>query len=391
MSCNIGDGSTKENQSNTPFLNTGTSVEPATDTKHIITQFIKSIEWELIWEAGILICGLWFIITSLIFGSRLRHSRTEFQPYKKRNVYISDKIVSPCVFGLFPDIYITPYAAKSPNLELILRHEDTHIRHGDHIWSALRIVFVCIFWWNPLIWAAAALSKQDGELACDEAVYARMDRETQVIYAKMLFDTASECRRYSLGLGAGHIKERLLMIGKKKNIFAAFLATAVSLSFLSAAFITPVYANRGIYDSLPQIMSEDNVVNVIADHSFYEDGFLCYSVWFMNGENKVKFGVSVPLDYEEKQYPVVLGCLSKYTSEHCVNISGDDAIGVLYDPGGYGNDGERNAAEGNVSDMITIINLLLKCKFVDESHIILLGSSNDATLAFMKAKQIIDK
>ncbi|MFR5760227.1 MAG: M56 family metallopeptidase [Oscillospiraceae bacterium] len=55
---------------------------------------------------------------------------------------------------------------------LILRHELTHLRHLDPLWSFCRTAAVVAYWWNPLVWLAAIVSKRDAELACDEAVAA---------------------------------------------------------------------------------------------------------------------------------------------------------------------------------------------------------------------------
>ncbi len=49
----------------------------------------------------------------------------------------------------------------------------THARHLDPFWSLLRSVCLAVYWFDPLVWSAAAGSKADGELACDEAVHAR--------------------------------------------------------------------------------------------------------------------------------------------------------------------------------------------------------------------------
>ena len=60
---------------------------------------------------------------------------------------------------------------------MILRHELTHLRHLDFLWSLCRTAAVIVYWWNPFIWLAAICSKRDAELACDEAVAARLSDE----------------------------------------------------------------------------------------------------------------------------------------------------------------------------------------------------------------------
>ncbi|MBS6009934.1 MAG: hypothetical protein KH943_09415, partial [Haemophilus parahaemolyticus] len=40
-----------------------------------------------------------------------------------------------------------------------------HARRRDHIWGGLRCILLCYYWINPLVWAAAFLSKRDCELS----------------------------------------------------------------------------------------------------------------------------------------------------------------------------------------------------------------------------------
>ena len=65
-----------------------------------------------------------------------------------------------------------------------LAHELTHYRHLDHIWSLVRLVCLALWWFHPLVWAAAWLSRRDGELACDEGVLERLGSEHRLPYGR---------------------------------------------------------------------------------------------------------------------------------------------------------------------------------------------------------------
>ena len=103
-------------------------------------------------------------------------------------VYVAEALPSPCLFGLFrPAVYITPSAAADPAvLRHVLAHEYTHFRHGDHIWNVLRGAALAVHWWNPLVWLAAALSRRDCELACDEGTLKRLGEEERFAYGRTL-------------------------------------------------------------------------------------------------------------------------------------------------------------------------------------------------------------
>ncbi|MDE5966185.1 MAG: M56 family metallopeptidase, partial [Lachnospiraceae bacterium] len=87
-------------------------------------------------------------------------------------VYISDMAVSPFTMGLFrPHIVIPRILAaqlSEAELDIILRHEQTHIRLG-HLWMLkLWELVQCIFWVNPLIWRGLLYFKEDLEQVCDK-------------------------------------------------------------------------------------------------------------------------------------------------------------------------------------------------------------------------------
>ena len=66
-------------------------------------------------------------------------------------VFVSPAAGSPCLFGLLrPAIYLTPETdADETARRHCLAHEQTHYRHGDHIWPALRCVCLVLHWFDP--------------------------------------------------------------------------------------------------------------------------------------------------------------------------------------------------------------------------------------------------
>ena len=123
-----------------------------------------------VWAVGAAAAGIFFLAVNLRFWRKLCKARI---PYTVSGcglpVYLVEEgLPSPCLFGLFrPAIYLTPAAAEPERLHHVLLHEQTHARQGDPIWSALRCVCLALYWFDPLVWAAAAASRTDCELACD--------------------------------------------------------------------------------------------------------------------------------------------------------------------------------------------------------------------------------
>lgn len=144
----------------------------------------------VLWLIGIAAMAVWFLVTNLRFWQKLRRTRA---PYAAENcrypVYLVEAgLPSPCLFGLFrPAIYLTPAVVTSPErLRHVLAHETAHARHLDPLWSLLRSVCLAVYWFDPLVWIAAAVSKADGELACDEAAIQALGEGERIPYGKTL-------------------------------------------------------------------------------------------------------------------------------------------------------------------------------------------------------------
>ena len=189
-----------------------------------------------VWLAGIAVMAGWFFAVNLSLRRALRRSGTDFPAESPVPVKVSAALSSPCLFGLFrPVIYLTPACTEEErHLRHVLTHEQTHLRHGDHIWAWVRCVCLCIYWFNPLVWVAAFLSKRDCELACDEAALKTLGEEERLAYGRTLVDLVASHPAPGQLLETAtamhetkkQLKERVNRIVKKPKVF---LTAAIAL------------------------------------------------------------------------------------------------------------------------------------------------------------------
>lgn len=222
------------------------SVQPQTPATEVQTSDVKADIREsvvrvlgTVWVAGAAVTLAVFGISWIVFNAKLVKSRKFYGKTGRVKIYVTDKITSPCVAGIIPKIYITPEAANSELLSVILLHEKTHLAHGDHFWSFLRIAAVAAHWWNPVIWLSAVLSKRDAELACDEAVSGQLDSRERIEYAKLIVDMTPVRKNYAVSFAGSPIKERVLKLTKehKNKIIAAAVAIVLVVGCITVAFI----------------------------------------------------------------------------------------------------------------------------------------------------------
>lgn len=102
--------------------------------------------------------------------------------------------------------------------ELVLAHEAAHIRHGDTLWNAVLLLVRSLFWFHPLVHLASARLRQDQELAADESVTVRSNRDKTLAYARLLCRSGGlESRHLGVAwIARGSLRERMIMIAKKE-------------------------------------------------------------------------------------------------------------------------------------------------------------------------------
>lgn len=184
--------------------------------------------FQIVWAGGSALLGLWLLSTWLVFTIRLHKSRRFLGRQGRTRIYVSSAVKSPCLTGLVPAVYLTEDVLQTDSTELILRHELTHLRHLDFLWSLCRTAAVIVYWWNPFIWLAAILSKRDAELACDEAVAAGLSDAQRLVYARAILAQAPR-RAAALSLAGPPVRERILFLTKKQRTSALCVILAVLL------------------------------------------------------------------------------------------------------------------------------------------------------------------
>ena len=207
-----------------------------------------------LWYGGMALTGLWFLAGNLRFRWKLRRRR---RPYPVEGcpvpVYLAEGwLASPCLVGLLrPAIYLTPAAAAAEERQRhVIAHELTHRRHLDPLWSLLRSVCLVVYWFDPLVWAAALASRTDGELACDEAVLAGLDQEERLAYGRSLLALVPVRRTggdpfltaTTMAAGKRQLKDRIGRIAQARRTTALALTLALVLAAVTCAatFTAPV-------------------------------------------------------------------------------------------------------------------------------------------------------
>ena len=198
-----------------------------------------------VWLGGSVIAAVWFGAVNVKLTMQLRRGRQRLEYAAPVPIYRADGLSSPCLYGLFhPSIYLTEQAVNDPQkAEIAVAHELMHWHHRDHLWSFVRILCLTAYWFDPFVWLAAWLSKQDGELFCDDGTIRSLGEERRYEYGRTLLEmTASAARPVDLRCfastmsgGARRMRERIAAIVHRPVRSLPVIAALVVVMLAAAA------------------------------------------------------------------------------------------------------------------------------------------------------------
>ena len=239
------------------------------------------------WGAGCILCAAYMAVYHIRLGVYLRKNRRKVSlpdaeksegvavktGRKSPAVYAVAGLPTPCLFGR--SIYIPAGMAQNGKLlPYILKHETCHLFHGDPVWGVVRGVCVCLYWYHPLVWLSAYLSRQDCELACDEAVVRRMAEREKKNYGELLLQFApvksspAACFSMTTAMSGSvkSLRERLERIaGKKKKRVMLGVCAVLLVAAGSAACITSGVTSPGKQWQFIRIKQQEESVPLIQE------------------------------------------------------------------------------------------------------------------------------
>ena len=192
----------------------------------------------IIW--AVVACALLLTLAILYFVT-IREIKNS--TYLFENIYASEKVTSPSVYGVFrPKIVIPPEMKENSNLHYILLHEKKHICRIDNLWRILAFASAVMHWFNPLTWIFLKCFLSDLEVACDEAVLQKFSDNEKKEYASALVSCAEQKTLFVSAFGGAKVRtriERILSYRKMttvSTILFAVLVAAIAYFLLTNAY-----------------------------------------------------------------------------------------------------------------------------------------------------------
>lgn len=141
----------------------------------------------------------------------------------RENVYLSEKISSPAVYGILRPKIVLPASYKDRDIELVIQHEKAHIRGLDNLWRVIAFLVVAVHWFNPFSWIFLKAFLADLELSCDERVLVKLGADRSKEYASALLECKQGATVFASAFGGARIRTRI------ENILSFRKLTWISL------------------------------------------------------------------------------------------------------------------------------------------------------------------
>lgn len=300
-----------------------------------------------IWLAGTCCILLVVLAANIFYVHKLKKNRKSFDKFRegKLPVYVTENVQVPCLYGMLKTAIYLPAQRidqlTEEQVKWIICHEECHYRQGDHIWSLLRILLTAVYWFHPLVWAAAYLSKKDAEISCDEKVLVNSNLTQKIAYGRTLICVASKEQKmsvfYPTTAAAGtkkELKNRMRKIveeykykRKARVILAVFMAASVVFTFSGCGNVTQKEAQNSsaTSDKTEKLQTTKNDNSKAAEQE--KDTIKDYTKWnekftdFLK-ENEKKYKLFSVVTVGEKREPVLLVSKKQYASDVLDGLSG---------------------------------------------------------------------
>ncbi len=160
----------------------------------------------------------------------------------KSNIFFSDKVDSPAVYGIIRPKIIIPGSYKDMELKYIIRHEKTHIKRLDNLWRILGFITASVHWFNPLSWVFLKAFLNDLELSCDEMAVSGYDKEERKEYARTLLSCSGSKSLLVSAFGGAKVRTRIENVLSYKKMTAF---SALGFALLVVVIIFTLITNAG--------------------------------------------------------------------------------------------------------------------------------------------------
>lgn len=225
------------------------------------------------------------------YQATLRKCMTEMGVRGNVKLWLCPTVSSPMLAGFArPAILLPDTALGLDELELVLRHELTHLRRGDLLVKALMMLCYTLHWYNPAVWLMGRSLCFYQEASCDSLVTARADAEERRFYSETIIRVIRRQTRARTALctsfygGKNGMKRRILSIMQDagRRTGSVLCVAAAALAVLGGSALALEAGKLSVFPQNAWVHSEETVGTVLLEAPTAND-LTCPMGIYLNG------------------------------------------------------------------------------------------------------------
>lgn len=228
----------------------------STQTAETNVEALFPIEWHQL-LLGIYLLGLCGFLFQLILGN-LKAFRI-IQKSRKGTLFgmpVSLTIQDVHPFAFFNRIVISENTLASPDIEMIVTHENIHVKENHTLDVILTELLFSFQWFNPFAWLIRDAVKNNLEYKTDHQVVQKFNPKTYQLAMVSLADK-SGVTPFLNSLNGSQLKNRIIMMKSKNENKYAIVKQLAVIPLL--AFLVVTLANREVKSEVVPAISQNNI------------------------------------------------------------------------------------------------------------------------------------
>ena len=209
--------------------------------------------------------------------SRIKKLVNSFRLKRQVQIYINDGIKVPITYGVLrPKIIIQSQVLENDNLlKYIIIHEMIHIKKFDIVFTHIKNLIACLYWYNPFVLLASSYMENDLELLCDKLVIQSVgdtvEHRKEYCLSMLQLIELKEIQEKSV-LKLHPTKERMIIIKRWKRELSG-----IGILVLIITLSITVFADIGVNENnqftekgefFQEEVLEDDEISIIADEEY---------------------------------------------------------------------------------------------------------------------------
>ncbi len=196
---------------------------PKSDWAQILLMIVA-----VVWIAG----AVFFLVMNIIPYLRLKERMKTGCIQLSEGFYLSPRLSSPLIVGLFrPRVYL-PQGLSETDLHLQILHAKQHLRRLDFFFQPVWFVVTVLHWCNPLAWVFHTQMLHDLEHSCDEMTLDQLNETEQEAYFNFLHSLANTrsnqfANTCPLAIGEARSENRIAHLKKYRHILRPYAGLAL--------------------------------------------------------------------------------------------------------------------------------------------------------------------